>query len=243
MDLQKHQNRDWEDPYEKSKKLRNAFRVERKSLERAEANREALKDKMSLGIDVADETEDDRLRASMVDFGHPGGGGAAGGDSITSDVAKSVRLRPMFSDSRRPPSSSPVKPGSSSKLKKQVRKKNVKPVDLIAERKIALRNELRSNTRAAVDPFLNDSDELAWQPEIRKRKLNTSNGNAGQNKLVPERRNNNDITRHVDGNGKRLVGLPGAKDASLSAAPIEETQPPAKRSTPVALVDYTSDSE
>ena len=217
--------------------------MERKSLERAEANREALKDKMSLGIDLADETEDDRLRASMVDFGHPGTAAAAtgAGDSITSDATRSVRLRPMFSDLRGRPSSSPIKPGSSSKFKKQVRK-NAKPVDPITERKIALGNELRGNTRAAVDPFLNDSDELAWQPEIRKRKLNTSNGNAGPNKLVPERKNNNDITHQID--EKELANPPGANGASLSAAAsVEETHPPTKRSTPVALVDYTSESE
>jgi coiled-coil domain-containing protein 130 len=61
LELQKRQNRDWDDPYEKSRRLRRTFH--------AEANREALKDKMSLGIDSVNETGEDRQRASMVDFG------------------------------------------------------------------------------------------------------------------------------------------------------------------------------
>ena len=196
LDLQKRQSRDWEDPYEKSRKLRKAFRTERKSLERAEMNREALKDKMSLDIDVVDETDEDRLHARMVDFDNAGG------------VARSVRLRPMFD-------------GMSGSDKLENRARPSKSAGLIAERKAALLDGLRGNTRAAVDPFLNDSDGLVWQPEFKKRKP------ASRNKPDSESRNGDNTQK-----------------SPAPSAPIEEAQTGKNvPGAPVALVDYASDSE
>ncbi|PYH89029.1 DUF572-domain-containing protein [Aspergillus ellipticus CBS 707.79] len=82
LELQARQKRDWEDPYEKSRRLRRSFRVERKGLERREEEKEALRDKLSLGIDVVDEIESDRVRAGMVEFGGEGG--------------RSARMKPLF---------------------------------------------------------------------------------------------------------------------------------------------------
>ncbi|PLB55362.1 DUF572-domain-containing protein [Aspergillus steynii IBT 23096] len=149
FDLQRRQNRDWEDPYAQSRRLRRGFRTERKVLENAEAKREALKDKMSLGIDLVDETEEDRLRAGMVDFGPVG-------DATT-------RSRPMFESSVQPTSkASPLASGSK-------HGKRPKTTNLLGDRKALLRSELTSNTRAAVDPFLSQ-DANTWQPESKRRK-------------------------------------------------------------------------
>ncbi|KAI9046165.1 Saf4/Yju2 family protein [Aspergillus affinis] len=149
FDLQRRQNRDWDDPYEQSRRLRRGFRAERKVLETAEAKSEALKDKMSLGIDLVDETEEDRLRAGFIDFGPTG-------DATT-------RTRPMFESSvtattKRLPLASGSRHGKRSKA-----------ADLVADRKAILRSELTSNTRAAVDPFLSQ-DANIWQPENKRRK-------------------------------------------------------------------------
>lgn len=151
LDLQQRQKRDWDDPYEQSRRLRRTFRVERKGLERAESEREKLKDKMSLAIDLVDESEGDRIRAGMVDFG----------PSETLD-GSAARLRPLFESSPRQ-RTAPASNSSRSAKKGRTRK-----TDLLAERKSAFQHELTGNTRAAVDPFL--STGSVWQPEVKRRK-------------------------------------------------------------------------
>ncbi|KAL1847027.1 Protein saf4 [Paecilomyces lecythidis] len=158
LELQKRQARDWEDPYEKSRKLRRTFRTERKELQKAEGVREALKDKMSLGIEIVDETEEDRMRAGMVDFG------------AIPDPSHATRTKPMFAIASPPHARNPKSTDQGKKGRK------LKAADVVAERKALLRNELSGNTRAAVDPFL--TGESVWQPEIKKRKAakQTSDG-------------------------------------------------------------------
>lgn len=158
LELQQRQARDWDDPYEKSKRLRRTFRAERKGLEKSEANREALKDKMSLGIELVDETEADRQRASMVEFGDDQ-------SAISIGAARATRARPLF-EQRVPKSSS-----TQQKTNKGTRQ--TRSAFLVAQRKDALRNEITGNTRAVVDPFLKDDagGENAWQPGIKKRKI------------------------------------------------------------------------
>lgn len=64
--------RQWEDPYALNQKLRKAFRVGRKEREARGAATEALKDRMSLGMEILDETEEDGQRARLVDFAPEG---------------------------------------------------------------------------------------------------------------------------------------------------------------------------
>ncbi|CAG7935319.1 unnamed protein product [Penicillium nalgiovense] len=159
LELQERQKRDWEDPYEKSKRLRRAFRQERKELEKADSKREALKDKMSLGIELLDETEGDRQRASMVEFGENLTTG------VGSHAARVTRLRPMFEQQAENPTR---KTGSE---EKKPPSKRLRKDDLVAARKASLRRELVGNTRAVIDPFLtNAGNPNAWKPSIKKRK-------------------------------------------------------------------------
>lgn len=160
LELQERQSRDWEDPYEKSKRLRRTFRAERKGLEKLEANREALKEKMSLGIDLVDETEEDRQRAGMVDFG---------GDQASAGVeaARATRVRPMFE------MAGPK--GSSDKQRRDKDRKRAgrtRTADLAEQRKASLRNELKGNTRAVMDPFLKDVGDAQeiWKPGVKRKK-------------------------------------------------------------------------
>ncbi|KAJ5189220.1 CWC16 protein [Penicillium cf. griseofulvum] len=156
LEIQERQNRDWEDPYEKSKRLRRTFRQERKGLEKADAKREALKDKMSLGIELLDETEGDRQRASMVEFGERP-------VDIGAHAARVTRVRPMF---EQPMDKLKTGPGE----KKPRSSKRPRKDDLVATRKASLRRELAGNTRAVIDPFLVDANHPnAWKPSIKKR--------------------------------------------------------------------------
>lgn len=160
LELQERQNRDWEDPYEKSMRLRRTFRQERKGLEKAAAKSEALKDKMSLGIELLDETEGDRQRASMVEFGENTA-------DIGSHAARVTRLRPMFEQRAEKPTGKTGSGEKTSRFSKRPRKD-----DLVATRKASLRRELAGNTRAIIDPFLVDDalNQNAWKPSTKKRK-------------------------------------------------------------------------
>ena len=80
--------RDWEDPYAASRKLRRTFRVERKGREKEQARTEALQERMSLGIDLLPESQADRLRASLVDFE---GGGRDSRSSLRKSLAQNTR--------------------------------------------------------------------------------------------------------------------------------------------------------
>jgi coiled-coil domain-containing protein 130 len=160
LELQKRQNRDWEDPYEQSKRLRRTFRTERKTLENAQQSTEALKDKMSLGIELLDETEEDRTRAKLVDFG-----------ASVDDPSRAGRARPMFEPSqmRMPPPSTSVSLSLTSHKDRRKRRREQFQADTVKPRTL-LESELRGNMRAMLDPFLNGGK--AWQPEsIWRRKI------------------------------------------------------------------------
>lgn len=131
-ELYNQKEKDWDDPGEANRRLRNAFRVGRKERERNGKITEGLKDKMSLGMDLLDETEEDRKRAGLVEFGEFGGEGA---------IAKATS-RPLFADTRT----------SEKSLAKKI--KVTKTASEAEKRRESLRNELANNTRAILDPFL-----------------------------------------------------------------------------------------
>lgn len=62
-------DRDWSDPYEKSRKLRAGFRTGRRKRQADERTGEALKDKFGLEVDMLGEQPEDAARAKFVDFG------------------------------------------------------------------------------------------------------------------------------------------------------------------------------
>ena len=134
-ELQSIREKDWEDPYAASKKLRRAFRAERKVREQNAKLTENLKDRMSLGMDLLEETEADRKRASFIEFGEVGG-----------EVAiVNAKARPLFAGK----TDSLVQTGKARKKLKEE-----KTLQETESRREKLRRELGNNTRAAVDPFL-----------------------------------------------------------------------------------------
>ena len=132
-ELLQAKERDWDDPGEANRRLRRTFRAERKIRQRNESMTEDLKDRMSLGMDLLEETEDDRRRAGFVEFGELGGDGA---------IVK-AQSRPLFASA------------SSSNESLAKRLKTTKAVSEAEKRKADLRKELGNNTRAVLDPFLN----------------------------------------------------------------------------------------
>ncbi|CAD6581006.1 MAG: hypothetical protein ASARMPREDX12_000338 [Alectoria sarmentosa] len=131
-ELYSSKERDWDDPGEANRRLRKAFRVGRKEREKNGKIAEALKDRMSLGMDLLEETEEDRRRAALVDFGEFGGEGA---------IVK-AKSRPLFADTRT----------SDKSLAKKI--KTTKSASEAEKRRESLRKELANNTRAVLDPFL-----------------------------------------------------------------------------------------
>lgn len=68
--LEASSRRDWDDPYERSKLLRQSFRVERKLRKENEEKAQNLRDKFALGIDLVEENDEDAARAKLVSFGN-----------------------------------------------------------------------------------------------------------------------------------------------------------------------------
>ncbi|KAI7971272.1 hypothetical protein EIK77_007326 [Talaromyces pinophilus] len=205
-ELLKRQDRDWDDPYEQSRRLRKSFRTERKRLEKVGQATEALKDKMSLGIELLEETEEDKLRAGLVDFGH-----ITTPQQSENALATMSRTRPIFDNGTLTKQSS----GHQRKEESRQHKAKLKAEQLAAERKALLSNELRGNTRAAVDPFLNE-DARIWQPALlktRKKRITSVNSSTDHSDQMEE------------------------------IKPVTATEASSKTTTPIALVTYGSDSE
>jgi coiled-coil domain-containing protein 130 len=144
--LAKRSQRDWEDPYEQSKRLRREFRVGRKERKEAAMKGEALKNKLSLGIELVEEREEDGMRAKLVEFGEP--------------LEKTSAQKPMFEMGHEQPQSIPAKDRGK-------RGKKITAAELEAENKARLSQRLSGNTRAAMDPFLS---EQAWLPTAKRKK-------------------------------------------------------------------------
>ncbi|KAK2031452.1 DUF572-domain-containing protein [Colletotrichum zoysiae] len=131
----------WDDPYARNKALRKTFRAGRHQRERDAAVGEALKDRMSLGIDLVPATEEDARRAGLVDFGpRDGHEGDAGHKALAKPLFSSTALAAMNG-----------KPKTKSKsLPKGTPKAEV----LASKRRETIVSEIVGNTRMARDPFL-----------------------------------------------------------------------------------------
>ncbi|KAL8642387.1 MAG: hypothetical protein Q9226_008519 [Calogaya cf. arnoldii] len=150
-ELYRGKERDWEDPFLANKRLRKTFRVERKVREQEGKRTEHLKERMSLGMELLAESEEDRRRAGFVDFGVEDGEMA---------VVK-ARSKPLFGTSVPAPDVGfGVKPSATTKT-----------IEAVQDRREKLRTELGNNTRAAVDPFLNvEKPSSTTVPFIKRKK-------------------------------------------------------------------------
>ncbi|KXX73512.1 hypothetical protein MMYC01_208359 [Madurella mycetomatis] len=145
-ELQDAADRQWDDPYAQNQRLRKAFRVGRHAREREAARADELKDRMSLGIELLPETEEDAKRAALVDYG----GLDAGGDR---SVEKAL-ARPLFGGGSGKAETGRGEAGSGSSAKGQRKLKSEVAASRTRENLVS---EIVGNTRAARDPFLDFS--------------------------------------------------------------------------------------
>lgn len=125
QELYESRGRDWDDTWAANKRIRTTFRQDRKALKREEEADEALKDRLGTDIALLPATKEDLQRAKLVTFGMES-------DQPAQDTAIS---KAMFR--------TPV-----AKISKAKAAKSTKD-----SRKDALRRQLVSNTKAALNPF------------------------------------------------------------------------------------------
>lgn len=135
----------WDDPHTQNRKLRKIFREGRHAREKEAAATGLLQDKMSLGLDILPETEGDRLRAKLIEYGE---------QDHERSIAKVVS-KPLFPSTVKP---LPLK-ASGTKLSKRQ-----KAEDLAKRNTANAVAEIRDNTRAAIDPFLLNAPKSTPKP-------------------------------------------------------------------------------
>jgi coiled-coil domain-containing protein 130 len=142
----------WRDPYDVNARLRKGFRETRKTLKKEEKHKVGMQDKFSLDINIVDETEADRMRAKIIEFG------AFAVNNGDDNVAV---YRPLFKDTDDTKAPKPV-----------VGAKKLKSEQLAEDRRRTLQQTLVGNTKAAIDPFLanNKSQKVKLTFGILKRK-------------------------------------------------------------------------
>ncbi|KAK2049239.1 DUF572-domain-containing protein [Colletotrichum somersetense] len=134
----------WDDPYARNKALRKTFRAGRHQRERDAAVGEALKDRMSLGIDLVPATEEDARRAGLVDFGPR--------DGHEGDAGHKALAKPLFS------SKALAAMNGKPKTKSKAFPKGTPKAEVLAsKRRETIVSEIVGNTRMARDPFLVES--------------------------------------------------------------------------------------
>ncbi|PKS12877.1 hypothetical protein jhhlp_000217 [Lomentospora prolificans] len=154
-DLEDASARAWDDPYRRNQALRKTFRQERKKLEKEGLATEALKDRMSLAIDLLPSTEMDAMRASLVDFG----------TSSHSEPQNKALAKPLFTQK----SNTKQQPGcrNDSRQSKDWGRK-LKSEMLATKRKESLVSEIIGNTRVAKgDPFIDGRKAFEASSAVR----------------------------------------------------------------------------
>jgi coiled-coil domain-containing protein 130 len=153
-------------------RMRRVFRGDRKVLQGEERGKEKMQERFSLGMEIVGETEGDRVRAGLVEFG------AAAAEEES--VVEGERWKPLFPEME---SGAVVQSSNLSSLRGKKLKAEVK-----AERSRAgLQQTLVSNSRASIDPFLSAEARSTQKKELgilkRKRgaeseQVSTTNENA-----------------------------------------------------------------
>lgn len=153
-ELENASHRAWEDPYTQNRRLRAAFRVERKAREEDAASTEALQERMSLGIDLLPATEADARRAALVDFGVAAALGRSEtepNNSTTSPRTKDpALLKPLFGA----PGAGADATSTDLKAREKKGKKPLKSEIKASQIRESLTSEITRNARASQDPFL-----------------------------------------------------------------------------------------
>lgn len=170
-------SRHWDDPYAQNQKLRRLFRVGRKKREKEAAATEELQERMGLGgMELLPESEEDRKRAALVEFGPVVGDEQ--GDSTAGGVGGRKALsKPLFNAKSSSQASKKASPG----------KGVLKAEKVAAQRKDNFVTELMDNTRAVQDPFLiaKDTKGPSRLPGVKRKRDATDIESDSKSPLEP----------------------------------------------------------
>lgn len=162
----------WDDPYSRNQSLRRQFRAGRRQREEDARAAEGLRDRMSLGIELLPESEEDARWARLVDFG------SKPGDLAGQEVK--VLAKPLFGDDT---GGTQGAVEESSKAKGAVGKtprRKLKSETASSKMRESLVSEIVGNTRLASDPFLElrSRDSARGSPSLPglKRKRRSEGG-------------------------------------------------------------------
>jgi coiled-coil domain-containing protein 130 len=142
----------WRDPYDVNARLRRGFREKRRVWKKEDRHKEGMQDKFSLRIEIADETDADRMRARIVEFG-----GAVEGEV----------WKPLFEEQI-----------EEKAVEKAPKTKKLKAEAKAEKSRQSLQQALVGNTKAAIDPFLANGNGAKTKPTfgVLKRKRDTQTG-------------------------------------------------------------------
>jgi coiled-coil domain-containing protein 130 len=165
----------WKDPYDQNAKLRREFRGKRKIWQAEDRVKEGMQERFSLGIEIVDETELDRIRAKMIDFGTVGES-----DRKIDEAAR----KPLFAP--KDDGKAAVAPApKTKKLKAEVKAE---------QSRHNLQQALVGNTRVVIDPFLSDKARPNSKPNFgilkRKRSVEKMIGPDSKLLLTPNSHDN-----------------------------------------------------
>ena len=146
-ELVRASEREWGDPYEVNRRLRTEFRVGRRKRQKDKRTGEVLQERYGIGMELMEPREEDGLRAGLVDYGEHR-------EVNASD-------KPLFDI---------TDAGSKTTIEKQRGKRRVKmtAAEMLAQKKGNLQTQLRTNTRAGTDPFLQNTK--TWQSELKRKR-------------------------------------------------------------------------
>ena len=151
-ELVRASGREWGDPYEVNKRLRREFRVGRRQRQKDEKTGEELQERYGIGIELVEPRDEDRLRAGLVDYGEHRDVSATG--------------KPLFSIAD-------VGSKTITEQKGGKRGKKMTAAEMLAQKRGNLQTQLRINTRAGTDPFLQSTK--TWQSGLKRRRLDDTN--------------------------------------------------------------------
>ncbi|KAH8711878.1 CWC16 protein [Phaeosphaeriaceae sp. PMI808] len=136
----------WEDPYLANARLRKQFRDQRRVWRKEEQHKERMQEKFSLAIDISDETEADRMHASLADF--------AVSNSNNSSTHCTV-WKPLFQDAKADKNMHSISTA-----------KKIKSEQTTEKTRVTLQQVLVGNTKTVIDPFMNNANNAKMKAKF-----------------------------------------------------------------------------
>lgn len=131
----------WRDPYDVNARLRKDMRERRRVWKNDEKQKAGMQNKFSLGLDIVDETDADRQRAELIEFG--------GGEV--------ERWKPLFAETHHQ---------RTGEITPEPRTKKLKAEMAAEQSRKNLQQRLVGNTRATVDPFVSREVVSKTRPDL-----------------------------------------------------------------------------